>query len=64
VVLSHAPELIDGNRSRELLTRAFGTLSFGEMGVDGGLLIRSQVSFETITVFAKVEAAHTVLIVV
>jgi peptidoglycan/LPS O-acetylase OafA/YrhL len=39
VVLSHAPELVDGNRSRELLTRLFGTLSFGEMGVDGFFLI-------------------------
>jgi peptidoglycan/LPS O-acetylase OafA/YrhL len=39
VVLSHAPELVDGNRSRELLTRLFGTMSFGEMGVDGFFLI-------------------------
>ncbi|MET0220344.1 MAG: hypothetical protein ABW213_06795 [Tardiphaga sp.] len=35
VVLSHAPELVDGNRSREILTREFHTLSFGEVGVDG-----------------------------
>jgi peptidoglycan/LPS O-acetylase OafA/YrhL len=39
VVLSHAPELVDGNRARELLTSMFGTLSFGEMGVDGFFLI-------------------------
>jgi peptidoglycan/LPS O-acetylase OafA/YrhL len=39
VILSHCPELVDGNRSRELLTRAFGTLSFGQVGVDGFFLI-------------------------
>jgi peptidoglycan/LPS O-acetylase OafA/YrhL len=39
VVLSHAPELVDGNRAREILTRLFHTLSFGEFGVDGFFLI-------------------------
>jgi peptidoglycan/LPS O-acetylase OafA/YrhL len=39
VLVSHAPELVDGNRSRELLTRVFGTLSFGELGVDGFFVI-------------------------
>jgi peptidoglycan/LPS O-acetylase OafA/YrhL len=39
VILSHSFELIDHNRARELLTRAFGTLSFGEVGVDGFFLI-------------------------
>ncbi|RYD28140.1 MAG: acyltransferase, partial [Lysobacteraceae bacterium] len=34
VVLAHTPELIDGNRSRELLTRLFGTISFGELAVN------------------------------
>lgn len=33
VILSHTPELIDGNRHRELLTQAFGTLSFGDFAV-------------------------------
>jgi len=35
VILSHSPELVDGNRSREILNEMFGTLSFGEFGVDG-----------------------------
>jgi len=39
VILSHTFELIDGNRSRELLTRIFGTISFGELAVDGFFLI-------------------------
>ncbi|MGH6838827.1 MAG: acyltransferase family protein [Methylocella sp.] len=39
VILSHSLELVDGNRSREILTRIFGTLSFGELGVDGFFLI-------------------------
>ena len=34
VLLSHSPELVDGNRSRELLTRVFGTVSFGELAVN------------------------------
>jgi peptidoglycan/LPS O-acetylase OafA/YrhL len=39
VLVSHAPELTDGNRSRELLTRVFHTLSFGEVAVDGFFLL-------------------------
>lgn len=39
VLLSHSPELIYGNRSRELLTMAFGTISFGEFAVDGFFLL-------------------------
>ena len=39
VIVSHTPEMADGNRSRELLTRAFGTISFGELAVDAFFLI-------------------------
>jgi peptidoglycan/LPS O-acetylase OafA/YrhL len=39
VLVSHAPELRDGNRSQELLTRLFGTISFGELAVDGFFLL-------------------------
>lgn len=39
VIVSHTPELVDGNRSRELLTQAFGTISFGELAVDGFFII-------------------------
>ena len=35
VILSHSAEILDGDRSRELLTRIFGTISFGTLGVDG-----------------------------
>lgn len=35
VIFSHVPEVIDGNRSRELLTRMFHTVSLGEVAVDG-----------------------------
>lgn len=39
VIVSHAPELQDGNRSREVLTNVFGTISFGEMAVDSFFVI-------------------------
>lgn len=39
VLLSHSFELIDGNRSREILTSIFHTVSFGELAVDGFFLL-------------------------
>jgi len=39
VILAHSPELVDGNRHREILTRIFGTLSFGEFAVNGFFLL-------------------------
>lgn len=39
VIVAHSFELIDGNRSREPLTRIFGTISFGELGVDGFFIV-------------------------
>ncbi len=35
VLLSHSPELTDGDRHREILTRLFHTVSFGELALDG-----------------------------
>src|SRR5689334_20240027 len=39
VIVSHVTELADGNRSRELLARLFGTISFGDLAVDGFFII-------------------------
>jgi peptidoglycan/LPS O-acetylase OafA/YrhL len=39
VLLSHAPEIMDGNRDRELLSRLFHTVSFGELAVAGFFLL-------------------------
>lgn len=39
VIVSHSPEIIDQNRSREILTNIFGTLTFGELAVDSFFLI-------------------------
>jgi peptidoglycan/LPS O-acetylase OafA/YrhL len=39
VILSHSFELIDGDRSREIATTVFHTLSFGELGVYGFFLV-------------------------
>lgn len=39
VIVSHSPEILDQSRKRELLTKIFGTISFGELAVDGFFLI-------------------------
>lgn len=39
VILSHSFELIDGNRLREPLIRLYGTMTFGEISVDGFFLL-------------------------
>ncbi len=39
VILSHSPEIVDGNRHREILTRLFHTISFGEFAVDGFFIL-------------------------
>lgn len=39
VIAAHTPELADGDRHREILTRVFGTITFGEVAVDAFFLI-------------------------
>ncbi len=39
VIVSHVPELVDGDRHRELLSRLTGTTSFGEFAVNGFFVI-------------------------
>jgi peptidoglycan/LPS O-acetylase OafA/YrhL len=39
VIVSHTPEIVDGNRDREILTTIFGTISFGDLAVDAFFII-------------------------
>lgn len=39
VIVSHSPELTDGDRHREILTMIFDSVSFGEVAVDGFFLL-------------------------
>ena len=39
VIVAHSAEILDQNRSREILTRIFGTITFGELAIDGFFLI-------------------------
>ena len=39
VIVAHSAENLDQNRSREILTNIFGTITFGELAIDGFFLI-------------------------
>jgi peptidoglycan/LPS O-acetylase OafA/YrhL len=39
VIIGHAPEMMDGNRSRDLITSVFGTASLGELSVAAFFLL-------------------------
>lgn len=39
VIVSHSAEMIDGNRSRELLMQLGGIMTFGELAVDGFFIV-------------------------
>ena len=39
VIVAHSPEMLDGDSHRELLHRAFGTMTFGTLAVDAFFLI-------------------------
>ncbi len=39
VIVAHSAEILDQNRSREILTNIFGTITFGEFAIDGFFLI-------------------------
>ena len=39
VIVAHSAEILDQNRNREILTNIFGTITFGELAIDGFFLI-------------------------
>ncbi|MHA0337017.1 acyltransferase family protein [Sphingomonas aquatilis] len=64
VIVSHTPELVDGNPSREILTRLTSTLSFGGLAVfgffivSGYLITGSFVQSASLVSFAKKRIAR------
>jgi peptidoglycan/LPS O-acetylase OafA/YrhL len=39
VIVSHSPQLVDGNASREIMFRLFGTMTLGSAAVDGFFIV-------------------------
>src|SRR5258708_24195014 len=54
VIVSHSAEIIDGNRSREVLTNLFGILTCGELSVDACFLISGYLIVQSF------EASHSI----
>jgi peptidoglycan/LPS O-acetylase OafA/YrhL len=54
VIIGHAPEIIDGNRSRDLLTSVFHTVATGELAVDAFFLISGYLIAKSMIVSASV----------
>jgi peptidoglycan/LPS O-acetylase OafA/YrhL len=49
VIVGHAPELVDGTRAREPLTRLFGTMSLGEVAVDAFFILSGFLITQSLT---------------